>query len=49
VSGTAGTGKTTLAVQAAHLLGAAFTGGSFFVDLRAAAAHHRRPGTRRDR
>ncbi|MEV4276439.1 helix-turn-helix domain-containing protein [Actinoplanes xinjiangensis] len=34
VSGTAGTGKTTLAVQAAHLLGAAFTGGSLFVDLR---------------
>jgi transcriptional regulator with XRE-family HTH domain/predicted ATPase len=34
VSGTAGVGKTTLAVQAAHLLGTAFTGGTIFVDLR---------------
>ncbi|WIM96395.1 helix-turn-helix domain-containing protein [Actinoplanes oblitus] len=34
VSGTAGVGKTTLAVQAAHLLGTAFTGGTLFVDLR---------------
>ncbi|GAA2846044.1 hypothetical protein Acy02nite_47810 [Actinoplanes cyaneus] len=34
VSGTAGVGKTTLAVQAAHLLGTTFTGGTLFVDLR---------------
>ncbi|MEU4557490.1 helix-turn-helix domain-containing protein [Actinoplanes sp. NPDC023936] len=34
VSGTAGAGKTTLAVQAAHALGTAFTGGTLFVDLR---------------
>ncbi|MEU8657221.1 helix-turn-helix domain-containing protein [Actinoplanes philippinensis] len=34
VSGTAGVGKTTLAVQAAHLLGTEFTGGTLFVDLR---------------
>ncbi|MFG1995599.1 helix-turn-helix domain-containing protein [Actinoplanes sp. NPDC048988] len=34
VSGTAGAGKTTLAVQAAHQLGTAFTGGTLFVDLR---------------
>ncbi|WP_433825945.1 helix-turn-helix domain-containing protein [Actinoplanes sp. CA-015351] len=34
VSGTAGAGKTTLAVQAAHLLGTAFPGGTLFIDLR---------------
>ena len=34
VSGSAGVGKTTLAVQAAHLLGTTFTGGTLFVDLR---------------
>ncbi|MEU4557508.1 helix-turn-helix domain-containing protein [Actinoplanes sp. NPDC023936] len=34
VSGTAGTGKTALAVQAAHVLGEMFTGGAFFLDLR---------------
>ena len=34
VSGTAGVGKTTLAVQAAHLLGDTCTGGRFFLDLR---------------
>jgi hypothetical protein len=34
VSGTAGLGKTTLVVQAAHLLDEQFPGGTFFVDLR---------------
>ncbi|MGC4864576.1 helix-turn-helix domain-containing protein [Micromonospora sp. DT53] len=34
VSGVAGVGKTTLAVQAAHVFGAKFVGGIFFLDLR---------------
>jgi transcriptional regulator with XRE-family HTH domain len=34
VSGAAGLGKTTLVVQAAHLLDERFPGGTFFVDLR---------------
>ena len=39
VSGTAGIGKTSLAVQAAHLLGAAFPDGTFFLHLRGMDAH----------
>jgi tetratricopeptide (TPR) repeat protein len=39
ISGPAGTGKTTLAVQAAEVLGGAFRDGRFFVDLRGLSDH----------
>lgn len=39
ISGPPGTGKTTLAIQAAEIIGGAFRDGCFFVDLRGMSDH----------